>query len=86
MFVKATQAERICDTVQFFPQHCDVPTPNSTEAAIIAAQQLTHALSNLAPAAPFNTLPKHLEPLQKLNEIFKSMIQPAGKEMPQVQG
>ena len=86
IFIKTTQAERICDTVQFFPKRCDVPTSNSTEDALLAAQQLTHALSNPAPAGPFNTLPKHIKPLQQLNDIFKSIIKPSDNDTHQLQG
>jgi hypothetical protein len=38
-YIKKTQAERISDTVEFFPTQATVPTLSPTEALVIAAEQ-----------------------------------------------
>jgi hypothetical protein len=52
-YVATTQAERILDTVEFFPRDSTTPTLSLQEAAIVAAEALQHALSN-APVSTAN--------------------------------
>jgi hypothetical protein len=58
--------------VEFFPQHVKMPHLSSQEMAIQAARELTFALRNPAPAAPFARLGfKQHESLARLANIFK---------------
>lgn len=52
VYVKETSAERVADTVVWFPKHVRLPVMSSLDAAIDAAQALTHALLNPTPASP----------------------------------
>jgi hypothetical protein len=70
IYIISTNAERICDTVAFFPTKVSVPHLLLTYAAMHAAKDLAHALLNPAPATPFTTLSTaHLEELQQLSDI-----------------
>jgi hypothetical protein len=70
-YVTKTAAERISDTVDFFPHHCDMPTTSSADAARDAATALTHALQHPAPAAPFaNVGDAQMTALSQLAAIF----------------
>jgi hypothetical protein len=62
----------IVDTVEFFPQHVKMPHLSSQEMAIQAARELTFALRNPAPAAPFAHIGyKQHEALSRLANIIK---------------
>ena len=52
-YITKTRSERIARTVEFFPYLYEMPTTNSADAARDAAAQLTSALLNPHPAAPF---------------------------------
>jgi hypothetical protein len=56
VWMVATNRTRIVDTVEFFPQHVKMPHLSSQEMAIQAARELTFALRNPAPVAPFARL------------------------------
>jgi hypothetical protein len=43
IYATKTRAERICDTVEFFPHNFRMPEQSSADAAIRAAQELIHA-------------------------------------------
>jgi hypothetical protein len=53
VYVSKTASERIADTVNFFPYHCEMLKTSSADAARHAATALTHALQNPAPATLF---------------------------------
>jgi hypothetical protein len=53
IYATKTRAERICDTVEFFPHNFRMPEQSSADAAIRAAQELIHALKHPEPATPF---------------------------------
>ena len=71
IYIISTNADRICDTVAFFPKNVSMPHLSSTDAAMHAAKDLAHALLNPAPAAPFATLSTaRLEAIKQLSDIF----------------
>jgi hypothetical protein len=73
----ATNRTRIVDTVEFSPQHVKMPHLSSQEMAIQAARELTFALRNPAPAAPFARMGyQQHEALAKLANIFKEIAAP----------
>jgi hypothetical protein len=77
IYATKTRAERICDTVEFFPHNFRMPEQSSADAAIRAAQELIHALKHPEPATPFQKLSnEHLDALEKLADIF------AGRNIP----
>jgi hypothetical protein len=56
LYMPKTQAKRTFSTVKFFPTPMKMPHLSSTDAALQAAKDLTDALCNPHPAAPFFTL------------------------------
>ena len=77
IYIPSTRAERIADTVEFFPHYVNMPRLSSVDRAIRAATELTHALRNPAPAAPFAKLSDvHNDALDQLATIFNSTIAP----------
>jgi hypothetical protein len=70
-YVPKTQAERISDTVEFFPSESKTPKITPTEAAITAAEALQEALisKNVAVHKP-ELVESSRAALQKLSEIF----------------
>jgi len=74
VYITKTRATRVSDTVDFFPQHFSMPKMSSADAATIAAQDLTHALLNPAPAAPYAALNQaQQKALTDLAEIFRQV-------------
>ena len=56
VWIPSTHAERISDTIQFFPTLLRTPTLSHRDAALQAARELTHALQNLNNANPLSQL------------------------------
>jgi hypothetical protein len=77
VWMVATNRTRIVDTVEFFPQHVKMPHLSSQEMIIQAARELTFALRNPVPTAPFARLcyQQH-EALARLANIFKEIAAP----------
>ena len=88
IYVTTTAGERDVETVEFFPTQSKMPNTSSADAAIIAAQELIHALQNPAPATPFANMGNdRLQALRHLAQIFHSALpnaQPAAAS-PRVQ-
>jgi hypothetical protein len=53
VFINKTRAERITNTVEFFPQEIEMPFPTPTEVAIEATKTLIRTLQNPVPSTPF---------------------------------
>ena len=71
VYVPTTRAECVAKTVQFFPNKCPVPKLSSANNAAQAAQELTEALLNPTPAAPFATFgDKTMTAIRHLATIF----------------
>ena len=58
-----------------FPAYCNMPTMTSADVAINEAKQLTHALSNPKPAAPYQVGDETLLQLQQLSDIFTNALE-----------
>lgn len=83
VYVSATGAERIADTIEFFPNQ-PMPCTSSTDAAIIAAQQLILALKNPAPPAPFETFESHqYDTIQKIADIYQTQATTVTQPIPE---
>jgi hypothetical protein len=54
--INKTKADRIVDTVEFFPANVAMPRTSSNDIVTIAALELTHSLLHPSPAAPFNII------------------------------
>ena len=77
VWANETTAERIVDTLAWFPTKVAMPTSSSTDAAIAAARDLIHALRNPSPASPLAPLTdSHHAQLRQLAEIFADSTQP----------
>jgi hypothetical protein len=69
-------AERIADTVEFFPHSTPMPLTSSADAARDAAAALTQALLNPGPATPFDKIGnKQLQALKELASIFSIAVE-----------
>ena len=71
VWIPSTHAERIADTIQFFPTLLRTPTLSHRDAALQAARKLTHALQNLNNANPLSQLSDdQLRALHQLSTFF----------------
>jgi hypothetical protein len=76
-WMTGTNKKRIVDTLEFFPQHVKMPHLSTYELAIQAACELTFALHNPAPEAPFaHIVHKQHEALHRLAKFFKEIAAP----------
>ena len=56
VYVTKTRGKRDSDCVDFFPYNTPLPYKYSSENAIISARELSYALQNPAPQAPFSNI------------------------------
>jgi hypothetical protein len=86
LYNSQTGHERINDTVEFFPTQSNMPYRSAADTAIHAAQELTSALQNSTPAAPFAPIgDKQMAAIHQLSQIFQRHIdanQPARRVVP----
>ena len=78
IWADATSAERIANTLTWFPSHVDMPTTSSLELATAAAQDLVAALltpSDAAPLPPAGLVQRAA--LQQLADIFATITDPS---------
>ena len=74
VWVPRTHAERIVDTISFFPKAVPLPELTHKDAAIQAARELTHALQHpcfRGPLAQFHD--DQLTSLRELSKIFHTL-------------
>jgi hypothetical protein len=78
VYINKTKADRIVDTVEFFPANVTMSRTASKDIATIASLELAHALLHPAPAAPFSIIGgAHLEALRQLAAIFNAALPPS---------
>jgi hypothetical protein len=76
--ITKTKCTRIVDTVEFFPSKTAMQHTSSKDMARIAALELSNALQNPAPAAPFSHIgTSQLHALRQLSDIFSAAL-PSG--------
>jgi hypothetical protein len=76
--ITKTKGTRIVDTVEFFPSNLSIPETSSKDLASIAALELSHALQDPSPAAPFSHIgTAQLQALRQLSDIFSAAL-PSG--------
>jgi hypothetical protein len=76
--VTKTKGTRIVDTVEFFPSKMSMPHTSSKDLTSIAALELSNALQNPAPAAPFSHIGTvQLQALYQLSYILSAAL-PSG--------
>ena len=83
VYANETKAERIADTLAWFPTTVTMPTTTSTSEAIAAANDLVTALSN--PTATDTLAPMtndQRQALHQLAEIFQNRTQPTSMPVP----
>jgi hypothetical protein len=72
VYTNATKAERIIDTVEFFPQQTPVPFISPTDIAQQAAKDIINVLRNQKPSTPFAHVGYNQKvALQQLADIFQ---------------
>jgi hypothetical protein len=73
--ITKTKGTRIVDTVEFFPATLAMPRTSSKDLASIAAVELSNALQNPAPAAPFSQIgTAQPQALRQLSDIFSAAL------------
>jgi hypothetical protein len=78
--ITKTKGTRIVYTVEFFPSTLSMQKTSSKDLASIAALELSHALQNPAPAAPFSHIgTSQLQALRQLSDIFSAGL-PSGTD------
>ena len=83
VWVDETSAERIADTLAWFPTQFPMPTASSADAAVAAARDLIRALQHPSLASPLAPIgDSHHAALQQLAEIF-SQVTDATAQMPE---
>jgi hypothetical protein len=76
--ITKTKGTRIVDTVEFPPAKLAMPSTSSKDLASIAALEISNALQNPAPAAPFSQIyTVQLQSLRQLLDIFSAAL-PSG--------
>jgi hypothetical protein len=65
----------IVDTVEFFPSKTAMPHTSSKDLSIIAALEMSNAVQNPAPAAPFSHIgTSQLQAMRQLSEILSAVL------------
>ena len=73
VFTNKTKAERVTDTIQFFPDKTSVPYMTTNDITIRAANNLIAAIKMLQPSTPLPQVgTTQLEALKQLAAIFKT--------------
>jgi hypothetical protein len=73
--ITKTKGTRVVDTVEFFPAKLAMPSTSSKDLASIAALELSNALQNPGPAAPFSQIgTAQLQALRQLSNIFSAAL------------
>ena len=76
IYISKTRGTRICDTVEFFPTHCKLPSVSSHDAVIYAANDLITVLTKPQPKNSVISIgDDQLVALRKLATIFQCSIQ-----------
>ena len=76
IYIPKTQGTRICDTVEFFPIHCQMPSVSSHDAVLYAANDLITALTKPQPNNSVLSIgDDQIVALRKLATIFQCSIQ-----------
>jgi hypothetical protein len=76
--VTKTKDTRIVDTVEFFPSKLSMPHTSSKYLASSVSLELSNALKNPAPEAPFSHIgTAQLQALRQLSDIFSAAL-PSG--------
>ena len=65
----STKSEKTSGTVDFFPNHFDIPKTSSADAETIEESQLIHALENPTPALPFKVEEPALAAIKNCQKI-----------------
>jgi hypothetical protein len=85
VFTNKTRAERISDTVDFFPENTSAPFQTQTDIAVQAATELVKVLHNPLPATPFTTVgTKQIAALKQLAKIINHRITTEPQPPPRV--
>jgi hypothetical protein len=73
--ITKTKGTRIVDTVEFPPSKLSMPNTSSKDLASTAALELSNALQNPAPEAPFSHIgTAQLQALRQLSDIFPAAL------------
>lgn len=75
VYVTETKAERIADTLAWFPAHVQMPTPSSDELVLAALKDVVALLKNPAPASSLSPAGEsQLAHLHLWQELFAALL------------
>jgi hypothetical protein len=81
VWVWDTRAERICDTISWFPQKLGMPIASSTDLILAGIKDILHALKHPSPASPLAPLgADHVATLVLLSELITGLTSPKPDE------
>ena len=79
IYFNSTISEQIVDTVEFFPHHTKMPFMPSVYSAYLSTTNLTEALLNTNPEAPFSHISEtYLVSLRELETLFLARLNKPG--------
>jgi hypothetical protein len=85
VFTNKTKAERITDTVKFFPQHTTVPRMSTDEIAIQAAEDLIGAINQPITKTPICPIgDKQMKAIRKISDLYQQHTLNQRKPLPRV--
>ena len=70
--VTDTGGTRVSDTIEFFPTKCSMPKTSSDDRIVAALEEISEAVANQSPRAPFLSGNKTNEIVKELSEIFQT--------------
>jgi hypothetical protein len=80
VWVWDTRAERICDSISWFPTKLVMPIASSTDLILAGIQDIMHALRHPSPASPLAPLgSNHVATLHLLAELVTGIAAPTNK-------
>ena len=85
VYTNKTRAERYTDTVEFFPQHTQIPFRTPAEIAEHATNELIRVINNPTPSTPFAHVPDNQQQaIQRIADIFHKHLHPNTPTPPRV--
>jgi len=76
VWIQETRAERICDTISWFPTQVKMPTPSTDDLILASLLDIHSAITHPAPTSPVSVLADtHAEELTTIANILSNIVQ-----------
>ena len=78
VWIWASRASRICDTLTWLPTKHSLPVASSTDRILAGVAAIVHALHHPSPASPLAPLPtSHHDALIRLTDLLSAIVSPS---------